>query len=79
MADYDNECLHIKQICDLYGYGNVMEWSSALWRRKFKEKGYPLGACFVPTCPDFIKDEHRNPEQQKIYDELVNRALGDLK
>ena len=48
---YRTECLEIKHICDKYGYGNVMEWASALWRLEAEKKGYPKGGCFVPTAP----------------------------
>lgn len=74
--NYRTECFEVKRICDKYGYGNVMEWASALWRLKAEKENFPTGGCFVPTCPDFIKDEFKNPEQQKLYDELVRDVLG---
>lgn len=41
------ECHEIKAVCEKYGYGNVMEWASALWRYDYMKKGYDkmLGAC----------------------------------
>lgn len=72
---YSTECLEIKRICDKYGYGNVMEWASALWRLEAEKKGYPKGGCFVPTCPDFIKDEFKCPKQHELYDGLVKAIL----
>lgn len=41
------ECREIKAICEKHGYGNVMEWASALWRYDYMKKGYDkmLGAC----------------------------------
>lgn len=36
--NYRTECLEIKNICDKYGYGNVMEWASALWRLEAEKK-----------------------------------------
>ena len=74
--NYRTECLEIKHICDKYGYGNVMEWASALWRLEAEKKGYPKGGCFVPTCPVFIKDEFKDSAQQALYDKLVRDALG---
>ena len=73
--NYSIECLEIKRICDKYGHGNVMEWASALWRLKAEKEGYPKGGCFVPTCPDFIKDEFKCPEQHELYDRLVKAVL----
>lgn len=74
-TNYSIECLEIKRVCDKYGYGNVMEWASALWRLQAKKEGYPTGGCFVPTCPDFIKDEFKCPEQHELYDRLVEAVL----
>lgn len=76
MSEYAVECLEIKQLCDKYGCGNVMEWASALWRHEFRRKGYPESACFVPTCPSFIKDDCRFPRQQMLYDSFVDEILG---
>ena len=77
LGQYDAECLEIKRICEKYGYGNVMEWASALWRRELRKKGYPESGCFVPTCPSFIKKRFQNPKQHEIYDTLLARVLGE--
>lgn len=60
-----------------YGYGNVMEWASALWRYDYVKKGYGkmLGSCFVPTCPDFIKAKFKCEKLHRLYDDLVERIL----
>lgn len=73
---YIAECFEIDKICRKYGYGNVMEWASALWRRDMRSMGYAECGCFVPTCPSFIKPEYQNPKQHKLYDGLVARILG---
>ena len=76
MKDFLNdECLAVKVICEKFGYGNVMEWASALWRYNFKQKGYPISACFVPTCPDFIKEEFKCDATRKNYDNFVEEIL----
>lgn len=72
---YRTECLEIKHICDKYGYGNIMEWASALWRLE-AEKRIPEGWLFCSNCPVFIKDEFKDPAQQALYDKLVRDALG---
>lgn len=71
------ECREIKAVCEKYGYGNVMEWASALWRYDYIKKGYDkmLGACFVPTCPDFIKAKFKCEKSHRLYDDLVERIL----
>ena len=71
------ECHEIKAVCEKYGYGNVMEWASALWRYDYMKKGYDkmLGACFVPTCPDFIKAKFKCEKSHRLYDDLVERIL----
>ena len=73
------ECHEIKAVCDKYGYGNVMEWASALWRYDYMKKGYDkmLGACFVPTCPDFIKAKFKCEKSHRLYDALVREILED--
>ena len=72
-----DECLAIKAICEKYGHGNVMEWVSALWRYDYIKKGYGkmIGACFVPTCPDFIKAKFKCEKSHRLYDALVREAL----
>ena len=77
LGQYDSECLEIKRICEKYGYGNVMEWASALWRREFRKKGYPESGCFVPTCQSFIKKRFQNHKQHEFYDTLLARVLGE--
>ena len=71
------ECHEVKAVCEKYGYGNVMEWASALWRYDYMKKGYDkmLGACFVPTCPDFIKAKFKCEKSHRLYDDLVERIL----
>ena len=41
------------------------------------KKGYDkmLGACFVPTCPDFIKAKFKCEKSHRLYDDLVERIL----
>lgn len=79
LSQYEMECREIKQICDKYGHGNVMEWASALWRRECREKGYLESCCFVPTIPSFIKKrfQNQNSKQHEIYDTRVERVLGE--
>lgn len=59
----------VQQLGDKIGYGNLMSWGSALWRRKLKECGLPENGVFVPRIGELQYDE-------KIYDEWVNE-LGE--
>lgn len=78
MSDYLAECIEIKTICNKYGYGNVMAWISALWRYEERSKGLPIGHCFVPTCPSFIKKGYDNPGDWAFYDRLVDEVMKEL-
>lgn len=49
----------ISHLCQVYGYGNVMQAASTLWRMEAVEKGYPEVGCHVPTVMPFIKEEYR--------------------
>lgn len=77
IGPYDEEYLEIKKVCEKYGYGNVMEWASALWRREARLEGIPESGCFVPTCPSFIKRKFQDPKQHEIYDQLLAGILGE--
>lgn len=72
------ECMEIKRVCERYGYGNVMEWASALWRYNGRKEGFPESGCFVPTCPDFIKPEYQCPEQHLLYDRIVSKIMEEI-
>ena len=48
---YSTECLEIKHICDKYGYGNVMEWASALWRLEAEKKDTRRVAVLFQLAP----------------------------
>lgn len=68
-----SEASDILRICRKYGYGNVMEWASALWRYEERMKGNPTAGCFVPTCPDFIKAKFKHSDI--TYDKLVASVM----
>ena len=53
--NYRTEYLEIKHICDKYGYGNVMEWASALWRLEAEKKRIPEGWLFCSNLPRFYQ------------------------
>lgn len=66
------EFLAIKAICDRYGCGNVMEWASALHRRRLVDDGLPATHAFVSIIP--VLWEHGlelGEPTRNLYDRLV--------
>lgn len=55
----------VEALGEQIGYGNLMSWASALWRRKLKECGLPENGAFVPRCTDKLSDD------ELLYDEWV--------
>ena len=63
------QMIAVKQLGDEIGYGNLMWWASALWRRKLSDLGYPHNGAFVPRL-DEIKAE------DKVYDSWVEKFIN---
>lgn len=63
------EAIAVKMLGEEIGYGNLMEWASALWRKELKEKGIPANGAFVPKIAELSAG-------QEIYDALVNKIFG---
>lgn len=63
------EALAVKMLGEEIGYGNLMEWASALWRKSLMDKGYPTSGAFVPKISELT-------HQQEIYDKEVYRIFG---
>lgn len=64
MRDRRKEAASVKQLGEEIGYGNLMEWASALWRKDLKDKGYPISGALVPKIAELSED-------QKLYDMMV--------
>lgn len=60
------EMLSVKQLGDKIGYGNLMSWASALWRKKLYDQECPTIGAFVPRVDNLGYDE-------KIYDSWVKK------
>lgn len=60
------EMISVKQLGDEIGYGNLMGWASALWRKKLSDLDLPPDGAFVPRL-DELKTEER------IYDSWVEK------
>lgn len=65
------EAIAVKMLGEEIGYGNLMEWASALWRKELKEKGIPANGAFIPKIAEL------SPEQ-KAYDEMVERIFAEM-
>lgn len=64
MNDRKKEAAAVKQLGEEIGYGNLMEWASALWRKDLKDKGCPINGALVPKIAELSED-------QKLYDMMV--------
>ena len=73
----------VKELGDEIGYGHLMCLASALWRKKLKDKKYPVSGAFVPTLYDFIvKDKDIREITDKdieVYDKLINPVIPESK
>lgn len=69
----------VKQLGDKMGYGNLIGWASALWRRSLREGGFPESGAFIGVCECSIKED-RLPyvhKQEAIYDAWIDKLLED--
>lgn len=64
-------------VCKTYGYGNVIQMASTLWRMDAEKKGYPDAGCFVPIClADLDTDRRKMIDQShEIYKYWVEKYL----
>jgi hypothetical protein len=70
----------IKAVCVKYGYGNVMELASALWKREFLKNGLPDIMVEVPAAIPAIKKGRWLKcirDSQMIYDSIVKNMEDD--
>lgn len=63
------EAIAVKKLGEEIGYGNLMEWASALWRKELADEGFPTFVAFVPKVAELSPN-------QKLYDELVKEIFG---
>lgn len=76
------EAKEILDICEKYGFGNVMEWASAFYRCRLKEDGLPPEHAFVPVVPALCDKNDEGiklgEKTRELYDGMVHYILkGD--
>lgn len=69
----DNEALYsemmaVKDLGERIGYGNLMCWASALWRKHLARGGNPVNGAFVPRCVRELGPS------EALYDGYLRRA-----
>lgn len=69
MSQIGYEAKRVKMLGEEIGYGNLMEWASALWRKQLQDDGLPINGAFIPKIAEI------SPEQ-KLYDEYVQKIFG---
>ena len=74
-ANLKREAKAILDICQRYGYGNVMEWVSAFYRRFMKEKGLPPEHAYIAVIAAFCDADSKavkfGQSTREVYDEMV--------
>jgi hypothetical protein len=67
------EAEQVRMLGEKIGYGNLMEFASALWRKSLEEKGYPTSGAFIPTIGQCIEKEmfEKTINERKAYDAFV--------
>lgn len=60
--------LSVKRLGEKIGYGNLMSWASALWRKNLSEIGCPTEGAFVPRIDKTGYDEEN-------YDSWVEKFI----
>ena len=75
------EARAIRDICERYGYGNVMEWASAFYRYSLKEVGLPPEHAYIPVLPVLCNENDEGialgKETRELYDSLVQAVLEE--
>lgn len=70
--DRTYEAVAVKMLGESIGYGNLMSWASALWRKNLADKGYPTIGALVPRI-----DTKNNPSaEEELYDGYVAEIFG---
>lgn len=72
MKRSEYEALMVKMLGEEIGYGNLMCWASALWRKSLADEGLPISGAFVPRID--TKQIGGDP-----YDAEVCRIFGKTK
>lgn len=65
-------------LCKKYGYGNVMQLASTLWRHDARANGTPESGCLVPTLPSALSGVYADmaKENELIYRDMYEKLYG---
>ena len=65
------EMLKVKELGEVIGYGNLMSFASALWRKELSNMNHPILGAFVPRIDENLDQD------DVLYDEYVNKLLSN--
>jgi len=65
------EMLKVKELGEEIGYGNLMSFASALWRKELSNMNHPILGAFVPRIDENLDQD------DVLYDEYVNKLLSN--
>ena len=69
----------VQQLGECIGYGNLISWASALWRKSLREQGFPDSGAFIGVCECSIKRDalERVHRQEAVYDAWLEKLHED--
>lgn len=62
----EEEYLAIKNLCQKYGYGNVMTMASALWEFELLKENAPVEMGFIPVLRSTATSQGRKMAEQSL-------------
>ena len=77
----ENEMILVKNLGNRIGYGNLMSWASALWKKELVDNGCSKElaelSVFVPVSIADVKDKRINEikASESIYDSYVEEFI----
>lgn len=64
----------VKSLGEWMGYGNLMSFASAHWRKLLKDKGLPESGAFIPVTEIMVKEEEMQyaKPSMELYDKIID-------
>lgn len=68
----------VYRLCKKYGFGNVMQIASTLWRHEERANGTPESGCLVPTLPSALNGVYADmaKDNELEYREMYEKLYG---